>query len=390
MRLRLLARLLTAAAVLAAAPAVRGDTPPMPPPVDKDKTSTTAPSFVWETARVTSPDSVAELKALQTKVKQVYQKALPTTVALLLGGDSAPGGSAGSGVIVSEDGLVLTAAHVIGRPREPVTFVLSDGRMLKGVTLGLNTRADSGMARITDAPPKDFAGAKDGKWAFSEMGAGADLKKGQWIVSLGHPGGPKRDRPPPVRTGRFLAYEKAGMGLRNDLLCTDATLVGGDSGGPLFDLDGKVVGIHSEIGETLDENRHVPLEKFKEEWDRMARGDILYFRSDRRQTLAQAREAATKVALNVEFDDEATKVKGAKVLEVKADGVAEKAGIEAGDVLTKFNGFAVKSADDLRAMLPSYKIGEKVKVEVNRDGHPITVEVKLADKSKKLAEKSEK
>lgn len=380
MRRRLLARLFAVAVALAALPVARGDTPP-------DKTSTSAPATVWETARTTSPETVDELKALQSKVKGVYKKALPTTVALLLGGDAVAGGSAGSGVIVSEDGLVLTAAHVIGRPREPVLFELSDGRRVRGVTLGLNTRSDGGMARITDPPPKDFAGAKDGKWAFSELGSGADLKKGQWIVSLGHPGGPKRDRPPPVRTGRFLAYEK-GSGLRNDLLCTDATLVGGDSGGPLFDLDGKVVGIHSEIGETLDENRHVPLEKFKEEWDRMARGDILYFRpAGRRETPAQAREAATRVALNVEYDDEATKVKGAKILEVKADGAADKAGLEAGDVVTRFNGFPVKSVDDLKAMLPSYKVGEKVKVEVERGGTPITVELRLADKSKKLAEK---
>jgi serine protease Do len=386
MRRRLLAWLFAAAVALPAVPAARADTPPMPPPGDKTSTSTSAPALVWETGRVTSPESVGELKALQTKVKQVYQKALPTTVALVLGGDG--GGSAGSGVIVSDDGLVLTAAHVIGKPREPVTFVLSDGRMLKGITLGLNTRSDGGMARITDAPPKDFPGVKDGKWPFSEIGSGADLKKGQWIVSLGHPGGPKKDRPPPVRTGRFLAYEKGGLGFqRNDLLCTDATLVGGDSGGPLFDLDGKVVGIHSEIGETLDENRHVPLEKFKEEWDRMARGDILYFRGERRQTPAQARDAATRVTMNVEYDEDATKVKGAKVLEVIADGVADKAGIEAGDVLTKFNGFAVKSIDDLKAMLPSYKVGEKVKVEVDRGGTPITLDVRLADKSRKVVEK---
>lgn len=378
MRLRLFAPLFATLVALAAAPAVRGDTPPMPPP--GDKTSTSAPAAVWETARVTAPESVDEMKALQARVKQVYQKALPTTVALLLGGEG--GGSAGSGVIVSDDGLVLTAAHVIGKPREPVTFWLSDGRTLKGITLGLNTLSDAGMARITDPPPKDFAGTKDGKWSFSEVGTSADLKKGEWIVSMGHPGGPKRDRPPPVRLGRFLSYEKAKPPYqRNDLLCTDATLVGGDSGGPLFDLDGKVVGIHSEIGETLDENRHVPLEKFKDEWDRMARGDILYFRRP------GDRESATKVALNVVFDD---KAKAAKIEEVAAEGVADRAGIEAGDVITKFNGFAVKSADDLRQMLPSYKIGEKVKVEVDRDGTPVTVELKLADKSKKPAEKKDK
>lgn len=372
MRLRLLA---FGSMVTLATPVLAADPPATP---DKQTSIPTA-AAAWDVTRVTSPETVDELKALQVKVKAVYSKALPTTVALLLGGDG--GGSAGSGVIVSGDGLVLTAAHVIGRPREPVVFVLPDGATVKGISLGLNSLNDSGMAKITDAPPKNYPGAKDGKWPFSEVGVANDLKKGQWIVSMGHPGGPKRDRPPPVRTGRFVNYDKAGSAFRrNDLLCTDATLVGGDSGGPLFTLDGKVVGIHSEIGETLDQNRHVPLEKFKDEWDRMARGDILYFR---RPT---DREAAIKVALNVVFDDKA-KVVGAKIEELSevngGKGGAEKAGLEAGDVIVKFNGNAVKSPDDLRLMLPSYKVGETIKVQVDRDGTPVTYDLKLAEKPKK-------
>lgn len=378
MRLRLLALGLA----VAAAPVMAAD----PPPKQDSQTSIPTTGLIWDAARLTSPDTVDELKALQTKVKTVYQKSLPTTVALLLGGEG--GGSAGSGVIVSADGLVLTAAHVIGKPREKVTFWLPDGRTVSGISLGLNTLADSGMAKITDAPPKDYPGAKDGKWPFSEMGVSADMKKGQWIVSMGHPGGPKRDRPPPVRTGRFLSYDKAQGFRRNDLLCTDATLVGGDSGGPLFDLNGKVVGIHSEIGDTLDQNRHVPTEKFKDEWERMARGDILHFQRIRGESLADARERATKVALNVVFDKKAEKPTIEELPEINGGkGAAEKAGIEAGDVLTKFNGNAVKSVDDFRLMLPSYKVGETVKVEVNRNGNLITYDVKLAEKPKSSTDK---
>lgn len=370
MRLRLLGLGLSAMLV---APAFAADPPATPP----TKTSTTT-TLAWDTTRVTSPESVDELKALQGRVKTVYQKSLPVTVALLMAGGPG-GGSAGSGVIVSADGLVLTAAHVIGKPREAVVFELSDGRRVKGISLGLNSLNDSGMAQITEAPPKDYPGAKDGKWPFSEMGVSANLKKGQWIVSMGHPGGPKTDRPPPVRTGRVVNFDKASPPFRrNDLICTDGTLVGGDSGGPLFDLDGKVVGIHSEIGEKLDENRHVPTEKFKDEWDRMARGDILYYRRGSNP------ESSTTATLNVTFDK---KAKTARIEELTAmkegKGAAEKAGLEAGDVIVKFNGHAVKTADDLTQMMPSYKAGETIKVEVDRDGSTVTFEVKLADKSKK-------
>jgi serine protease Do len=349
-------------------------------PVPASDSKSTPPG--WDVVRTTSPESVDELKALQSRVKEVNAKVTPSTVALLVGNDPFGNGgmSCGSGVIVSEDGLVLTAAHVIAKPRERVVFVLPDGKRVGGITLGLNSVADSGMAKITDKPPKDYPGAKDGKWPFVEMGKSADLKKGQWIVSLGHPGGPKQDRPPPVRTGRFIGLEKAGFaGQRNDLLNTDATLVGGDSGGPLFDLAGKVVGIHSEIGLTLDMNRHVPLEKYKAEWDRMVRGDIIYANE-------KLRDKHIKAGLNVYYGDKTDPLDPPKVIKVETDGAGDKAGIEAGDVIVKFNGFPVKTINDLRNMLPSYKIGEKVKVEVLRDDQPVSLEVKLAEKAKEQKE----
>jgi len=92
------------------------------------------------------------------------------------------------------------------------------------------------------------------------------------------------------------------------------------------------------------------------------------------------------VAMNVVFDDK-SKVTGAKIEELSevsgGKGAAEKAGLEAGDVIVKFNGNAVKSPDDLRMMLPSYKVGETIKVQVDRDGHLVTYDVKLAEKGKK-------
>jgi S1-C subfamily serine protease len=135
-----------------------------------------------------------------------------------------------------------------------------------------------------------------------------------------------------------------------------------------------VVGIHSEIGTTLEQNRHVPTEKFKAEWDRMVRGDLIL------RTPNEVRRN-TKVALNLVFDDKATEI-GAKLEEVIAGGAAEKAGLEAGDVIVSFASHKVKSADDLRTMLPSYRVGEKVKLEVDRGGHVMSVEIKLVEKSR--------
>ena len=200
------------------------------------------------------------LEAIQARVEKVVKKCTPETVAILIGF------GAGSGVIVSEDGLVLTAAHVItgedlmgkGGPYEsgkPCTIVLADGKHVKGKTLGVNSDNDVGMVQITDKGPNN------GKWPFLPVAKSATLKKGEWVVSLGHPGGPKIGRPPVARLGRIEART-------SDIVRSNCTLVGGDSGGPLFDLDGNVVGIHSRIGLTLAQNIHVPIELFQAQWER--------------------------------------------------------------------------------------------------------------------------
>jgi len=312
----------------------------------------------WDPARTTSPETVDELKALQAKVKEVVAKVTPSTVGLLVG----PG--AGSGVIVSDDGLVLTAAHVIGKPGTSIRFVLYDGTVVKGKALGLNKTVDSGMAKITDKPPPDadWPGAKDGKWPAAEIGKGADLKKGQWVISLGHPGGPKQDRPPPVRVGRFENYSKSDHSLRSD-----CTLVGGDSGGPLFDLTGKVVGIHSRIGLFLEYNMHIPADEFKNEWDQFVKGEW---------TDKSKFSGGVEVGLVLDDDEESPTVK--KVVE---GGPAERAGFKAGDVITKFDGETIHATDDLTQMLNGSEPGQKIEVEVLRGDKSVKLSITLGRKT---------
>ena len=314
----------------------------------------------WETGRLTSPESLAELKALQTRVKDVSKQSVQSTVGIFV--DK----GAGSGVIVSEDGLVLTAAHVIVRPRQPITFVLSDGTFVKGVSLGVDraNTLDRGMARITDAPPKNatWPGAKEGKWPAIDLGKSGDLKPMQWVVALGHPGGPKPDRPPPVRTGRVGSANRQSS--NNPFLVTDCTLVGGDSGGPLFDLAGRVIGIHSAIDSGFyDQNMHVPVDKFRTVWDRLLRGDVI--------------GKNPEVALGITYDSEST---AAKIAEIASASAAAKADLAVGDVIVKFNDNTVAQASDISDMLTSYSAGETVKLLVRREGETLSVDVKLAAK----------
>jgi len=338
MTLTRLARYTTPACVLAVVLAVAR------PGTGADPISTTTVSK-WQTTRTSLPESIDDLKALQLTVNQIVDKCSPCTVGIMIGM------GAGSGVIVSEDGLVLTAAHVSGEPNRDCTIILPDGKRLKGKTLGTNDTLDSGMVKIVDKGPKD------GKWPFLPVGKSTDLKKGQWLVSLGHPGGWRKDRPPVARLGQVQDAAK-------DLIRTNCTLVGGDSGGPLFDLEGNVVGIHSRIGYTLASNIHVPADGFKAEWDRLLKGE---------QVGKPVKPAAA--VLGVEFDDKATD--GAKVADVVEDGPAATGGLKAGDTIVEFDGVAVKTADEIRAILRKHKPADEVEVKVKRGAKTLTQTVTL-------------
>lgn len=325
------------------------------------------PTPKWDPARNTGPEDVAELKQLQALVNTTVEKCAPATVALKYGASN------GSGVIITEDGLILTAAHVIrdydesakskGDPRpgpftsgKKVTVMMPDGKEYAAKTLGINENMDSGMVQLTAKGPNN------GKWPFRPVTkASGDIKKGQWVVALGHPDGPKEGRSPVARLGRVLANNKG-------FLRTDCTIVGGDSGGPLFDLNGNVIGIHSRMvfPFSLAHNVHVPTDDFKTDWDKLLAGDWV----------DKPAPKGTTAYLGVEFPDDDTD--DAWLRGVEADGPADKGGLKPGDTITKFNESVVKSVREFRKYMEKAKAGDKVKLTARRGTEVMTTTVTLA------------
>ncbi|HLJ95287.1 MAG TPA: S1C family serine protease [Gemmataceae bacterium] len=288
-----------------------------------------------------APENVDDLKAIETQVQAVLQKVLPCTVGVRAGG------AWGSGVLIREDGYVLTAGHVSAEPGREVLLILMDGRRVKGKTLGANRGIDSGLIKITE----------DGTWPFAPMGNSADLKPGEWCIATGHPGGYKTGRTPVVRLGRVLNSS-------SELIQTDCTLVGGDSGGPLFDLHGRVIGIHSRIGGPLTANIHVPVDTYRNTWERLAKAEIWGSRLDSR-----GRSGAD---FGLQVDSES---KDCRISEVVSGGPADKAGFKVDDVITRFGGQKIANTEDFVAEARGKRPGNEVSVEVLRGEKTITLKL---------------
>jgi serine protease Do len=289
------------------------------------------------------PQTIADLKAMQQHQQDLAKRLVQCTVAVVVGP------AHGSGVIISEDGYVLTAAHVAGTPNRRATVILADGRRVRATTLGCHLTLDAGLMKITDAGP----------WPFAEMSPDDTAKRGQWGIVTGHPGGFQEGRAPVVRIGRVLTTDRFAV-------TTDCTLVGGDSGGPLFDMDGKVIGINSRIGRDLTANMHVPVVAYRESWDRLKKGD------------QWGHFPGTGPLIGVKGVADAS---NARIAEVYSNTPAEKAGIKAGDVIVKFNGRAVTDFASLQLLVNDCSPGDKVEVDLLRGDRRIQLKLEVGRQS---------
>lgn len=294
--------------------------------------------------------NLEDLKELQTKIQTIVKKVQPATVALT----STRTGSSGSGIIVNESGLILTAAHVVQGNRE-MSVIFPDGKVFPGKVLGSNRTKDVAMVQII----------KQQKWPFAEIGDSAAMKVGDHVIAMGHAGGYDTRRKPPVRFGRLLSKN------RNGFITTDCTLIGGDSGGPLFDLNGYVVGINSSIGNVWANNNHAGITALVADWEKLAKGETW-------GRLNQNPMADPDSPVMGFIFEELKNGQGVLIGDVLKDSPAKIAGIKEGDILTAIDNEVITRGNDLLVAMAHHKSGDEVMVTLLRKNKVLKLNMKLA------------
>ena len=297
----------------------------------------------WATAQ---QPALQQLIQIEASIQRVVQQNMDACVAIF------DGSGIGSGVIVSPDGLILTAGHVMSTDLREYEVYFSNGKTALATRLGRNLDIDSGMIKL-----------KGGNWPHVKLGSSAAMKKGDWVVSLGHSGGFELGRKPPVRSGRLLK-------VKGHQLITDAVLIGGDSGGPLFNLKGELVGIHSSIGDAVSQNRHARIEEFVQDWDRLKRGESWGALPELVTNELPEKKAQLGVKLDLMSDR-------AKINSVKRGSPADRIGLRPNDVVIQFDGEMITDGRHLIRAVQKHVPADTCFIKIDRNDEILDLEVRL-------------
>ena len=264
----------------------------------------------------------------------------------------------GSGFILSSDGLIMTNAHVVEGADE-VIVTLTDKREFKAKLIGADKRSDVALVKI------DAAGLPAVK-----VGDVSRLRVGEWVMAIGSPFGLEN-----TVTAGIVSAKQRDTGDYLPFIQTDVAINPGNSGGPLINMRGEVVGINSQIysrsGGSMGISFAIPMD----EAVRVSEQLRVSGRVSRGRIGVQIDQVTKEVAESIGLG----KAQGALVRAVEPGAPAEKAGVEAGDIIVKFEGKAVEKSSDLPRMVGSTKPGTRSALTVFRRGSYKDLSVTIAE-----------
>jgi len=288
--------------------------------------------------------------------------------------------SLGSGFIFDEDGYILTNNHVV-EDADELKVRLSDGRTFKATVVGADRDMDIAVIKLKG----DF-----GKLPSIELGDSDSVHVGQWVIAIGNPFGLKHT----VSAGIVSAKGRTGMGISKyeSWIQTDAAINRGNSGGPLVNLKGEVIGINTAIvsssGGNVGVGFAIPINMAKSVLPELKRGEKVV----RGYLGIVGKNLTPELAAGFDYEgtegalvDEVTEgTPAARARPVGAPGVAP--GLKAGDIITEYDGKKIRSFEDLFNRVGATRPGSSVKLKVWRKGKELTFTVTVERRDEMLAE----
>ncbi len=277
----------------------------------------------------------------------------------------------GTGFIVDASGIIVTNNHVAGKA-EQITVTLSDGRKLPAKLLGADEKTDLAVLKVSSDKPLPYV----------DFGDSNKARVGQPVMAVGNPFGLGGT----VTSGIISARGRdIQSGPFDDYIQTDAAINRGNSGGPLFDMDGKVIGINTAIfsptggsiglGFAIPASLAQPVVAQLKEHGRVERGLLG----------VQIQPLTDEIAKSLSLGS----ASGALVAQVEPDSAAQKAGIQSGDVIRSVDGKSVDTIKDLTRTIAAAQPGATVKIGLLRDGKEMTLPAKLGDSTPARQAKAE-
>jgi len=298
--------------------------------------------------QATGRTSLSDLLKVQQSVQTLLPKLRTAVVAIQTHDGTA------SGVIITEYGLILTAAHVAEKPGREMRVILDDGKVVKATTLGLDKTADAALMQLND---------NDVKWPHVKVCREiTKAQPGVWCIALGHPGGFDKQRGVVLRVGKIVKQTA-------NSLQTDCVLMGGDSGGPLFNLAGEVIGIHSQIWEDRDQNMHVSMAPFFRSWDDLKMSQII-------RVWSTGSGGYLGVGLGLSDGIEI------KIALIKKSSPASQAGMMQDDVILALDGEKMPSVSQFQNAVRARPAGTQILLQLKRGTETLDLKATLGSQPK--------
>lgn len=264
----------------------------------------------------------------------------------------------GSGFIISNDGFVLTNAHVVEGADE-VTVTLTDRREFKAKVLGADRRSDVALLKLSAS-----------NLPYLRTGDSSKIRVGEWVVAIGSPFNLDN-----TVTAGIISAKSRDTGEYLPLIQSDVAVNPGNSGGPLINMRGEVIGINSQIATLSGAYNGISFAVPIDEVMRVADQLKTTGKVTRGRLGVQISEVTRDVAESLGLG----KARGAEVSMVEAGGPAEKGGIKVGDIILKFNNQPIETTRDLPRLVGATKVGTRATVTVWRRGTQIEVPVTVVE-----------